>query len=139
MSPRTTFLFALAGVILVGLPLPVLTATPSAPPAAAPEAGTPRRTIYATLRHTGAPLHLRLRSERNAAWQEMPCDVAVQEMELELPLSGMLEIEVQAEWAGNEPQAVTLTLEPDGCEARSATEWKEEGSSTLHSIMRFTW
>ena len=50
-----------------------------------------------------------------------------------------MEIEVQGEWEDTQPQAVTLTLEPDGYESRSATEWKEEGSHQLHSVLRFSW
>ncbi len=139
MSPRVTFLLTLAGVILVGVPLPLLTSKNTTAPAAATNAGeAARRTVYATLRYTGQPTQLQVRRGKGE-WVGVDCSSSPSEFEMQLPLSGLLEIEIQGHWAESAPHAVTLTLEPDGYEPRSATEWKEDGSNHLHSVFRFTW
>lgn len=138
MSPRTIFLFTLAGVLLVGAPLPLLTRVAEQSPAEASAEAAVRRTVYATLRFTGAPQAFRLRSSKDE-WKEIDLTAPEQDFELELPLSGRIEIEVEARWESTEPQAVTLTLEPDGYESRSETQWKESAGNTLHSIFTFIW
>lgn len=138
MSPRTTFLLALAGVLLVGVPLPLLTRAAEYTPVEPSAEKAVRKTVYATLRLTGTPQALRLRYGKDA-WKELDSSSASQEFELKLPLSGRIEMEVEARWKSPEPQAVTLTLEPDGYESRSETHWKEEGSIVLHNIFTFTW
>lgn len=139
MSPRATFLLTLAGVILVGIPLPLLTRKNDNAPAAAVNAEeAARRTVYATLRYTGQPTRLQVR-QAHGEWILLDCCGSPSDFEMQLPLSGLLEIEIQGCWEETVPHAVTLTLEPDGYEARSATEWKEDGSNNLHSVFRFTW
>lgn len=138
MSPRTTFLLTLAGVLLVGAPLPLLTRVAEQSPAETSAEAAVRQPVYATLQFTGTPQAFRLRGSKDA-WKEMDAASPSQDFELELPLSGRIEIEVEARWESTEPQAVTLTLEPDGYESRSETQWKEAGSNTLHSIFTFIW
>lgn len=140
MSPRTTFLLTLAGVILVGLPLPGLmqerTHTPAVSTAPAKE--TTRRAVYAELRFSGQPEQLQLRLGKEE-WLDIDCRNPYSEWVWELPLSGLMEVEIRGRWSDTAPHAVTLSLEPDEYTARSATEWKEEGSHELHSILRFSW
>ena len=138
MSPRVTFLLTLAGVILVGIPLPMLTGNNDAPAVEIRAEEAARRSVYATMRFTGQPRQLQVRLGKEE-WLDVDCSQSPSEFELQLPLSGLMEIEIQGQWEDAAPHAVTLTLEPDGYETRSATEWKEEGSNKLHSVFRFTW
>ena len=138
MSPRVTFLLTLAGVILVGIPLPMLTGNNDAPAVEIRAEEAARRSVYATMRFTGQPRQLQVRLGKEE-WLDVDCSQSPSEFELQLPLSGLMEIEIQGQWEDAAPHAVTLTLEPDGYESRSATEWKEEGSNKLHSVFRFTW
>ncbi|MBR5888755.1 MAG: hypothetical protein IKY92_01770 [Akkermansia sp.] len=138
MSPRVTFLLTLAGVILVGIPLPMLTGNNDAPAVEIRAEEAARRSVYATMRFTGQPRQLQVRLGKEE-WLDVDCSQSPSEFELQLPLSGLMEIEIQGQWEDSAPHAVTLTLEPDGYETRSATEWKEEGSNKLHSVFRFTW
>lgn len=138
MSPRVTFLLTLAGVILVGIPLPMLTDNNDAPAVEIRAKEAARRSVYATMRFTGQPRQLQVRLGKEE-WLDVDCSQSPSEFELQLPLSGLMEIEIQGQWEDSAPHAVTLTLEPDGYETRSATEWKEEGSNKLHSVFRFTW
>ena len=138
MSPRVTFLLTLAGVILVGIPLPMLTGNNDAPEVEIRAEEAARRSVYATMRFTGQPRQLQVRLGKEE-WLDVDCSQSPSEFELQLPLSGLMEIEIQGQWEDAAPHAVTLTLEPDGYESRSATEWKEEGSNKLHSVFRFTW
>ncbi len=140
MSPRTIFLLTLSGVILVGLPLPGLMQERTHAPAAStnPAEESARRTVYAELRFSGQPQQLQLRQGKEE-WLDIDCSNPHSEWVWQLPLSGMMELEIQGRWSDTAPHAVTLSLEPDGYATRSATEWKEEGSHELHSILRFSW
>ena len=139
MSPRATFLLTLLGVLLVGIPLPLLTCQAERTPAAAPaERMAETETTYAALRFTGQPRSIRLRHS-GGEWQELDTSLNQNEFELELPKQTTIELEIQAEWDDSALQAVSLTLEPTGREALMKTLWKEEGSSELHDIMTFTW
>lgn len=138
MSPRVTFLLTLAGVILVGLPLPYLTRSErtQSPPAAATV--VENEPVWAVISFTGKPQSIRLRPI-GKDWQEVDHTSSGTEIELELPARKMVEIEVQANWEGTEVQALSLSLEPAGREGKTETQWKEEGSNTLHSIFSFRW
>lgn len=138
MSPRITFLLTLAGVLLAGLPLPLLTRSAEAPVSAAPETAASAELAWGTISFTGKPLSIKLRSN-GGEWVEIPATQSGTEYEWELPAPDRVEIEALVTWATEEVQAVSLTLEPTGREARTATQWKEEGSSTLHSIFTFQW
>ena len=63
MSPRATFLLTLLGVLLVGIPLPLLTRKAERTPAAvAPaESMAEMETTYAAISFTGQPRSIRLR------------------------------------------------------------------------------
>ena len=139
MSPRVTFIFSLVGILLVGIPLPLLTRTAETTSGKKP--GTEEivcRPVYANLRFTGQVQAFRLR-HGNGDWIDVGAEGSNYDFELELPLSGRIEIEVDAQWDSPVPQAVTLTLEADGYASRSETQWKDQGSDTLHSIFTFTW
>lgn len=138
MSPRITFLLTLAGVLLVGLPLPLLTRNAEAPVSAEAETESPSEPSWASISFTGKPLIIKLRHS-GGEWVEIPTAQSGTEYEWELPAPDRVEIEALVTWATEEVQAVSLTLEPTGREARTATQWKEEGSSTLHSIFTFQW
>ena len=140
MSPRATFLLTLLGVLLVGIPLPLLTRKAERTPAAtAPaESMDEMDTTYADISFTGQPRSIRLRHS-GGEWQELDSTLNQNEFELELPKQTTIELEIQAEWDDTTLQAISLTLEPTGREALMKTLWKEEGSSELHDIMTFTW
>ena len=138
MSPRITFLLTLAGVLLAGLPLPLLTRSAEAPVSAEAETAPPSEPTWASISFTGKPLSIKFRHS-GGEWMEIPTAQSGTEYEWELPAPDRVEIEALVTWATEEVQAVSLTLEPTGREARTATQWKEEGSSTLHSIFTFQW
>ena len=139
MSPRATFLLTLMGVLLVGIPLPLLTRKAEHAPAATPaEKMDEMETTYAAISFTGQPRSIRLRHS-GGEWQELDTTLNQNELELELPKQPTIELELQAEWEDTSLQAVSLTLEPTGRESIMKTLWKEEGSSGLHDIMTFTW
>lgn len=138
MSPRVTFMLTLTGVLLVGLPLPVLTRGAETQSAPAPASKVETESVWAVVSFTGKPQSIRLRPA-GRDWQVVDITSSGTEIELELPARNDAEIEIQAEWAGPEVQAVSLCLEPPGRESKTETQWKEEGSHTLHSIFAFRW
>ena len=139
MSPRATFLLTLMGVLLVGIPLPLLTRKAEYTPTAVPaEDMAKTENTYAAISFTGLPRSIRLRHS-GGDWQELDPTLNQNELELELPKQPAIELELQAEWEDTSLQAISLTLEPTGQEAIMKTLWKEEGSSGLHDIMIFTW
>lgn len=138
MSPRVTFMLTLSGVLLVGLPLPILTRGAEAPSTPAPAAKVENESVWAVMSFTGKPQSIRLRPA-GRDWQEVDITSSCTEIELELPSRNDIEIEVHAEWEGQEVQALSLSLEPPGREGKMVTQWKEEGSHTLHSIFAFRW
>ena len=137
MKPRLTFTFTLMAVLLVGLSLYRLTSAPAPVSAQKVEEAAPIETIYATLQFTGQPTSLVLR-HGSRKWA---VDTSLQpaEIELELPRVKSIDLEVEAHWAEEDFRCITLTLEPDGLESRSATHWAETSSNTLHNIYTFTW
>ncbi len=147
MSPRSSTLLALMGVLLAGIPLPALTAARREVPAAAeqaPAAPAATRPMYAQLQVSGQPQQLELLCEGRQLAQLSAEELALTpcELELHLPATGMVDIEVLATWAEGEPtaaQAVTLTLEPEGQPAQPCTRWTEPGSSTLHALFNYSW
>ena len=139
MSPRATFLLTLLGVLLVGIPLPLLTRKverTAAVPAAEGMAET--EIAYATISFTGNPSSIRLR-HCGGEWMELDTSLNQYEMELALPKQPSIEVEIQAAWENSGVQAVSLTLEPMRRESIMKTLWKEEGSPALHDVMIFTW
>ena len=137
-SPRTTFLLTLVGVLLVGLTLHHLT-TATPPPAATPADNreAPVENVYATLQFTGQPESLVLRHGD----RDWTADTSLHpaELEVKLPRVPRVEIEVLASWPERGQQVVTLILEPDGRESRTATRWSEKDSDHLHHVFTFQW
>ena len=139
MSPRATFLLTLLGVLLVGIPLPLLTRKVERTAAVPAAAGmTETEIAYATISFTGNPGSIRLRHS-GGEWMELDTSLNQYEMELALPKQPSIEIEIQAAWESSVTQAVSLTLEPMSRESIMKTLWKEEGSPALHDVMIFTW
>jgi hypothetical protein len=139
MSPRATFLLTLLGVLLVGIPLPLLTRQAESTPAVTPaEALGETEHTYATISFTGQPRSIRLRHS-GGEWLELDPTMNRNEFELELPKQPGIELEIQAEWHDSALQAVSLTLEPTGRETVMKTLWKDEGSTGIHDILSFTW
>ena len=139
MSPSATFLLTLMGVLLVGIPLPLLTGKAGHSPIAEPvECTTDTETCYAVIQFTGLPGKICIRHS-GGDWKVIDTSRNLHEFELELPKQSRLELEIQAEWEDSSLQAVSLTLEPSSQEAQMKTLWKEAGGSTLHDIMTFTW
>lgn len=138
MSPSVTFLLTLAGVLLVGLPLPVLTRSAEKTVAEPATHAEEEKMAWAVVSFTGNPRSIRLRPV-GGDWQEADCTTNRAETELAIHPRKTVEIEVKAEWDTPEVQALSLSLEPVGHEARTDTQWKEEDSNTLHSIFTFRW
>ncbi len=138
MAPRTTFLLALTGVILVGLPLPLLSepGTPASNNPAIPE--VLRETVWGEMRFSGQPESIRLRTP-GADWMSIDATSSPAEFEIELPTTGAVELEVEAQWAEESPQALSITLEPAGQAPCSDTQWSDAGSARIHSIFTFQW
>ncbi len=146
MSPRGTTALALIGILLAGIPLPALTGTRREVPTAARAAQeTPPRAmrqVYATLQCSGQPAQLSLRHEGRELARLGAEELAHSpvELELELPASDILELELVAVWPENEQaQAVSLTLEPEGLPSRQCTHWTDPGDNSLHTLFGFTW
>lgn len=137
MKPRLTFTFTLLAVLLVGLSLYRLTSAPAPASAERLEKATTLETIYATVQFTGKPVSLVLRHGSG----EWAVDTTLQpaEVELELPRSQSIDLEVEAHWEDEDFRCITLTLEPDGRESRSVTHWGETSSNTLHNLYTFKW
>ncbi len=142
MSPKSSTLLALCGVLLAGIPLPYLTAARREAPAVEQQDAATTRPTYATLHWSGRAISLRLLHAGQelahlgkAELANAPC-----ELELTLPAGQRLALEVEARWPEGSPaQAVTLTLEPEGQSTRTCTQWSEPGTSTLHSLFSFSW
>ncbi len=145
MSPRSTTLLALAGVLLAGIPLPFLTAESqeTAHPAPAAEAPAPAtRQAIATLRFTGTPTLIRLRHEgrelARAEADELVGDFC--ELELTLPDTPTLALELVADWPeAGQPHVITLSLEPDKLPQRECTRWAPLATGLMHEIFTFSW
>lgn len=139
MSPSVTFLLTLMGVLLVGIPLPILTRSAEVQAAAAPAAEPEKEAVWAVLSYTGHPQSISLRPV-GGNWIEVDCNSSSSDFELELPPSATVEIEIRAEWEKADAlQALSLSLEPAARETKTETQWKEEGSQKLHSIFTFKW
>ncbi len=142
MSPRSSTLLALIGVLLAGIPLPALTTARRETTSRAEDASPLSSTVYLSVQCSGHPSSLRLLHEgREIAFfnedtlSHMPC-----ETEWKLPASSSLELEVSASWPEvSQAQAVTLTAEPDGLPQRQCTQWTQPGGNVLHRIFTFTW
>ena len=137
MKPRLTFTFTLLAVLLVGLSLHRLTSVPAPVSTERIEESAPVETIFATVQFTGKPATLVLR-HGSSEWA-VDTSLHPAEIELELPRSRNIELEVEAHWDDADFRCITLTLEPDGRESRSVTHWGETSSNTLHNIYSFTW
>lgn len=132
-------MLTLTGVLLVGLPLPILTRGTEMHAEPTPTAAVEKETMWAVLTFTGKPKNISLRPV-GGVWQEVDCNTSSADLELELSPGATVEIEVRATWENPEAsQALSLSLEPAGRETKAETQWKEEGSDTLHSIFTFRW
>ncbi len=146
MSPRTSTLLALIGVLLAGIPLPALTSarqeSAGAEAALCPTPPRERHRTCITLRYSGQPteLHLLHEGRQLAQLTADECPDGLWEAELPLPAHEHLALEIEARWPEDaQPQAVTLILEPEGLPQQQHTEWTEAGSRTLHSLFTFSW
>lgn len=143
MSPRTTFVLTLVGVLAAGFPLLHLTAPRTQTPQPEAQAAVPQTERFLLeLRFTGQPTSLVIRHEGEdiaslPAGAESPF-----EFELQLPTTAnsCLEAEVEATWAdGSSENVLTLTAEAPGLPPRSETQWTGSDGSFLHSIFTFRW
>lgn len=139
MSPRATFLLSLIGVLAVGASLHLLVQEPPASPAMVKQVNAPVESVFATVEFVVQPESLTLH-HGGMKW-DVDTSLNPAEVELELPRTPEVDIEVHASWAADSPAAsvLTITLEPEGRESRSVTEWSRDGSRTLHSIFSFRW
>lgn len=158
MSPLASTSLALLIVAAAGLPLfRLLDEAP--PPLASQQEQTDRSAAemlatYVTVRYTGRPLSLELRrgdetiarlqdglgsddSARSEAGEsaEFPWEFRT---ELPAPLTS-LDLEVEALWPDDEPQAVTITLEPAGAPAAECTRWTLSQGRVMLDHFTFTW
>ena len=139
MSPALKVTLTLAGILLTGLPLVWLTATPAKQQVTetTPEEAAPRR-LYATLHFSGQPEYIILRHNGMLIAELRTPQYAPQDITVELPSGKAIDLEAEASWADNLAgnNALTITLEPEGQQACSVTRW---GDSLLHDIFTFTW
>lgn len=140
MTPKHAFFSALTLLLLAGAPLPFLT---SVAPKTASEQKPPSPdsvSVFMQLRSSGAPRSIRLfHCGKLLAAMPTPGE-NVWETNLPLPDASTIELEVQAEWENPDcAQAVSITLEPPGKDASTATQWKDADSKTLHDLFSFTW
>ncbi len=149
MSPRTSTLLALIGVLLAGIPLPALTGVwkhddeapnhkTTAPATASPESCLP---AYITVNCSGQPTELRLVHEGRELARLGPEELTQEWCsEFDFPANAPIALEVEAHWPQGSPrQAVTLTMEPLMGDARQDTGWTPPGSNTLHNLYIFPW
>lgn len=154
MTPKFAFLLAVLGVAAAGAPLPWLTRPAPLPGGEPPAAAAAQNTVkssteltavYARVQFTGAPQMLRLsvRGKRLAELSQEDArllpEPGVWEPALLLPAPlTSLELEVQAQWDDEAPQAVTVSLEPPKQPARQATLWSLPGGM-LADCCLFSW
>lgn len=157
MSPLASTSLALLIVAAAGLPLFRLLGSAPPPLASrqeqinAPAAKT--LPTYVTVRFTGRPLSLELRREGEtiarmepeagdtsgengeAALKAFPWEFRT---ELPAPLTS-IDLEVEALWPDEGPQAVTITLEPTGAPAADCTRWTLSRGRVMLDHFSFTW
>ena len=91
------------------------------------------------LRFTGKPAAIHLLVEGEEWLAAADGQGSPLELERSLPLNDDgLELQLEVEWPEQaEPGVVTLTVEPEGLEARSVTFWAEDGG--VDEWIRFEW
>lgn len=128
-----------------GLLLPMLMLSRKAPPVPGPvDHGHVHAqeetlvTAWATLHFAHPPLHVHLHQGARDLWHLDPTSETEFETELELGMSGdFAEIIAHVTWPANTPESVVeLTLEPDGLQERTRSEW---GRTKLDTILAFQW
>lgn len=144
MSPTLKATLTLTGVLLAGLPLLWLTATPRVQAATVtePAGDTETRRIHASIYFSGSPQKITLWHEAEEI-ASFSAPIGPQHFTINLPFIDSAEIEYEVVW--NEPttcmQGFTLHLEPDGLESKSETMWNLPGDSdsTQHNVFYFQW
>lgn len=150
MSPIISLSLATLGVAAVGLPLlPLLRDAPRQvlamekpfDPATAQTLPT-----YITVQYSGelSSMQLRLGERILADWQptddEGEANSSPWMFKTELPaaLIDTVEIELEATWSSQGPQAVTITLEPDTLPSSGCTRWTLPSGLIMYDTFTFT-
>lgn len=95
-------------------------------------------TAWATLHFAHPPLHVHLHQGDREIWHLDPTDEKEFESEIVLGVgNGFAEIVAHVVWPAGTPESVIeLTLEPDGMEARTISDW---GHGKLDTVLMFEW
>ena len=142
MSPALKATLTLTGVLLAGLPLLWLTASPRVQKEEITEnASAPHtRSIHASIYFSGLPQKITLWHEAKEI-ASFSAPAAQQHFTLELPFIDSAEIEYEVVWDESTPgmKGFTLHLEPDGLESKSETMWSLPEDSAQHNVFYFQW
>ncbi len=142
MSPALKATLTLVGVLLAGLPLLWLTATPRVQTEEVTENTTTakNRSIHASIYFSGKPQKITLwHNAEEIATFSAPAEQ--QHFTLNLPFIDSAEIEYEVVWDDSTPgmKGFTLHLEPDGLESKSETMWSLPEDSGQHNVFYFQW
>jgi hypothetical protein len=138
-SPLLLLSLVVLGFGALAVPLAWLTqARPATPPALAPEPTGNRVNTLVRLRFSHPPVKVSVKeADRVIATLDTPADNPI-EITDTLALEHGMELTIESAWpAGTRWTAVTIEIEPDGIEARSATRWTD--SARLTEVVSFFW
>jgi hypothetical protein len=140
---RSSPLLLLSLVVLcfgaLAVPLTWLTqARPATLPVVASEPAGDRVNTLIRLRFAHPPVKVSVKeADRVIATLDRPADNPI-EITDTLALANGVELTIESSWpAGTRWTAVTIEIEPDGIEARSATRWTD--SASLREVVSFSW
>ena len=138
-SPLLLLSLVVLGFGALAGPLAWLTqATPAAPQAIAAEPASHRVNTLVRLRFAHPPVKVSVKeADRVIATFDTPADNPI-EITDTLALENGMELTIESAWPAGTPwTAVTIEIEPDGFEARSATRWTD--SARLTEVVSFSW
>ena len=142
MSPALKATLTLTGVLLAGLPLLWLTATPrvQAERITAPISSAETRDIHASIYFSGTPRKITLWHEAEEI-ASFTSPVGPQHFTINLPFTDSTEIEYEVEWGDATPgmKGFTLWLEPDGLEKKGETMWSNGEEGKELNVLYFQW
>lgn len=141
-SPLRQLFLTLAGVLLAGVPLYILTmpATPNQQEWHESAPSLPDIPAYLTVRCAHTPSSIVIRSgDRILLERKSPVQlVSEHDVSLPIPASGTVRLKVEASWPENTPDTpITLILEPERRNSRTETRWSV--GQHLNDLYTFSW
>lgn len=139
--PPVHVLILLIAFGAMAVPLSHLTVAPNKPPAAASPQPVESQHVASFLRlrfaHQPRSVSLKLAGRELLASPALDVSPIETQVELDIPHDG-IEVIVSAEWPERTPEtALTLEIEPEGMETRTATRWS--AGSQLTEVISFQW